>query len=89
MRGKLLNTLTLRYLGAFGGQADRTGVSCAQLVQSCRVRFKMGASFRLPLSNCTGCGRDARDPSEAPPNLAHTRHVLPLDLILRSSSSAA
>ena len=31
-----------------------------------RVRFKMGASFRLPLSNCTGCGRDARDPSEAP-----------------------
>ena len=33
----------------------------------------MGASFRLPLSNRTGCGRDARDPSEAPPNLAYTR----------------
>ena len=30
----------------------------------------MGASFRLPLSNRTGCGRDARDPSEAPPNPA-------------------
>ena len=24
------------------------------------VRFKMGESFRLPLSNRTGCGRDAR-----------------------------
>ena len=28
----------------------------------------MGASFRLPLSHCTGCGRDARDPRRAAEN---------------------
>ena len=38
-----------------------------------RVRFKMGGgSFRLPLSHCTGCGRDARVPSEAIPQVWRT-----------------
>ena len=32
------------------------------------ARFKKGASFRLPLSHCTGCGRDARDPRRAAEN---------------------
>ena len=50
------------------------------------ARFKMGASFRLPLSNCTGCGRDARDPSEAipvrrPPNLGCIPHMMAFDRV--------
>ena len=47
----------------------------------------MGASFRLPLSNCTGCGRDARDPSKTP---RHPRcHALHADRSRSQSGASA